>query len=275
MSKLPFYFGQMTVPNGLIAFCLLCSGFFSGTPQTSKYFKLPPFWLLDSAYGLREWLKQKAPFSGKMNHHTIACSTYKADTAEHISSHHFSFSPSHLSCYLHPRCIASTLRSMAEGPAHNPTIANPPADEGTRSDSEAESTAKTTSSSPTHGASMMAKGEIPELTDFFKKTNVSEEELQTYHSCDRLTGNVLSSIPEVDVPTVHGSSVLSFESHLLAGLGLPPSKFLSAIMNYLGCSLVHFNANAIATLSSFVMLCECCLGIPPDSSLFWYYYSPS
>jgi hypothetical protein len=164
---------------------------------------------------------------------------------------------------------------MAEGPAHDPAATNLPADEGSRSDSEAESTTMTTSSFPTHGASMMAKGEIPELTNFFKKTNVSEEELQTYHSHGWLTGNVLSSIPEVDVPTVHGSSVLCFESNLLAGLGLPPSKFMAAIMNYLGCSLVHFNSNVIATLSSFVMLCECWLGIPPDSSMFWYYYSTS
>jgi hypothetical protein len=35
-----------------------------------------------------------------------------------------------------------------------------------------------TLSSPTRGASWMVKGEIPELIDFFKKTSVSEEELQ-------------------------------------------------------------------------------------------------
>jgi hypothetical protein len=46
-------------------------------------------------------------------------------------------------------------------------------------------------------------------------------------------------------------------------------------MSYLGCSLVHLNANAISALSSFAMLCECWLGIPPDTSLFWYYYSPA
>jgi hypothetical protein len=86
---------------------------------------------------------------------------------------------------------------------------------------------------------------------------------------------MLSSIPEVDIPTVHGSSILCFELHLLDGLGLPPSKFLAVIMNYLGYSLVHFNANAITAVSSFVMMCECWLGIPPDSRLFWYYYSPS
>jgi hypothetical protein len=121
----------------------------------------------------------------------------------------------------------------------------------------------------------MAKGEIPKLMDFFMGTTVNEEELQAYHSHGWLTGNVISSSSEVDVPIVYGSTVLYFKSHLLDGLGLPSSKFLAAIMNYLGCSLVHFNANAIAALSSFVMLCECWLEIPPDSSLFWYYYSPS
>jgi hypothetical protein len=46
-------------------------------------------------------------------------------------------------------------------------------------------------------------------------------------------------------------------------------------MSYLGCSLVYLNANAVSALSSFVMLCECWLGIPLDTSLFWYYYSPA
>jgi hypothetical protein len=55
---------------------------------------------------------------------------------------------------------------------------------------------------------------------------------------------------------------------LIAGLGLPPSKFLSSIMNFLGCELLHFNPNAIAALSRFAMLCEYWLGIAPDTSLF-------
>jgi hypothetical protein len=66
-----------------------------------------------------------------------------------------------------------------------------------------------------------------------------------------------------------------FESHLITGLGFPPSKFLIAVMNYLGCELVHLNPNAIAALSCFTMLCECWVGIVPDTSLFWYFYSPT
>jgi hypothetical protein len=128
-------------------------------------------------------------------------------------------------------------------------------------------------SSPTHGATRMAAGEIPKLTDFFKKMTMTEDDHRAYHDRGWLTGNLISFIPEVDVPIVEGSTIICFESQLAAGVGLPPSKFLSSIMNYLGCSLVHLNSNAILALSSFVMLCKCWLGIPPDTSLFWYYYS--
>jgi hypothetical protein len=139
--------------------------------------------------------------------------------------------------------------------------------------SATESAAMVTSSSPTHGVIKMDDGEIPELADFFKKTIVTEADRQAYHDLGWLSGNLISFIPEVDVPTVEGSTVLCFECQLAAGLGLPPSKFLSSIMSYLGCSLVHLNANAVSALNSFVMLCECWLGIPLDTSLFWYYYS--
>jgi hypothetical protein len=123
-----------------------------------------------------------------------------------------------------------------------------------------------TTSSPT-------RGEIPELSDFFKKTSINDGERQAYHERGWLTGNVISSVLEVHVPTIEGSIVICFESHLVAGLGLPPSKFLVTIMGYLNCELFHFNPNAISTLSTFVMLCECWLGIAPDTILFWYYYS--
>jgi hypothetical protein len=81
-------------------------------------------------------------------------------------------------------------------------------------------------------------------------------------------------IPEVDVPAVHDSTIVYFESYLIAGLGHPPSKFLSSIMNFLECELVHINPNAIAALNCFAMLCECWLGIAIDTSLFLYFYSP-
>jgi hypothetical protein len=131
-----------------------------------------------------------------------------------------------------------------------------------------ESTTIAASSSPTCGATKMAEVEIPELADFFKKTTVTKDDRRAYHDRGWLTGNLVPFIPEVDVPTVEGSTILCSESHVTTGVGLPYSKFLSSSMNYLGCSLVHLNANVVSALSNFVMLCECWLGIPPDTSLF-------
>jgi hypothetical protein len=172
--------------------------------------------------------------------------------------------------------IAFTIYcSMADTTARSPAalVTSSANTDDSRHDSGTESTVMAASSSPTRGAAKMAEGEILKLTDFFKKTTVTEDDRRAYHDRGWLTGNLVSFIPEVDVPTIEGSIILCFESQLAAGLGLPPSKFLSSIMNYLGCSLVHLNPNAVSTLSSFVMLCDYWLGIPPDTSLFWYYYS--
>jgi hypothetical protein len=137
---------------------------------------------------------------------------------------------------------------MAKGPSRDPTTANIGSYSGVES--------ITAMTSPTHGATLMAKGKIPELSDFFKKTSVTDDERQAYHECGWLIGNIISSISEVDVPTIEGSIVVYFESHLVVGLGLSPNKFLVTIMCYLNCELFHFNPNAISALSTFVMLCE-------------------
>jgi hypothetical protein len=155
----------------------------------------------------------------------------------------------------------------------NPPVTTEPAAGGNKCDSRMENDAPSTSSSAILAAIKMADNQIPEISDYWKKSNVSEANRQAYHDFGWLTGNLFSSIPEVDVPTTHGSTVVCFESHLVVGLGLPPKKFLVAIMNFLGSELLHFNLNAITALSCFTMLCECWLGITPNTSLFWYFYS--
>jgi hypothetical protein len=164
---------------------------------------------------------------------------------------------------------------MADTTVHTPAAPVTPSASADDSghDSGAESAAMAAPS--THGATRMAAGEISELTDFFKKTIVTEDDRRTYHDRGWLTGNLVSFIPEVNVSTVDGSTIICFKSQLAAGVGLPPSKFLSSIMNYLGCSLVRLNSNAVSALNNFIMLCECWLEIPLDTSLSWYYYSPA
>jgi hypothetical protein len=43
MPKLPFYFGQMIMPNGLIAFCPLWQGFFLGRRRLQNLLNFQPF----------------------------------------------------------------------------------------------------------------------------------------------------------------------------------------------------------------------------------------
>jgi hypothetical protein len=101
----------------------------------------------------------------------------------------------------------------------------------------------------------MANRNVPEMSDFFKKTTVTQEERLAYHSSGWLTSNLISMILEVDVPTVHDFTTICFESYLIAGLGLPPSKFLSSIMNFLGCELV--TSTPTSSLPSAAL--QCCV----------------
>jgi hypothetical protein len=61
-------------------------------------------------------------------------------------------------------------------------------------DSGAESAAMA-ASSPTRGATRMAVGEIPELTNFFKKAIVTEDDRRAYHNRRWLTGNLVFFYP--------------------------------------------------------------------------------
>jgi hypothetical protein len=76
----------------------------------------------------------------------------------------------------------------------------------------------------------------------------------------------------LEFPTVDNTTIVYFESHMIAGFDLPPSKFLVSILNFLRFELVHLNPNATVVLSCFAMMCECWLEIAPDTSLVWYFY---
>jgi hypothetical protein len=144
-----------------------------------------------------------------------------------------------------------------------------------KSGSGMESDVPAASSSSNMAAAKMADKITPEMVDYWKKTTVTEADHKAYHSFGWLNGGLESSVPIMEYPTVDGTNVVCFKSHLVAGLELPPSKFLMAVMSHLGCELVHLNPNAIDALSCFSILCECWLGIASDTSLFWYFYSPA
>jgi hypothetical protein len=79
--------------------------------------------------------------------------------------------------------IAFTIHSpMTDTTVHAP--ATPIAPSANADDSGHDSEAKSATmvaSSPTRGATRMVKGEIPELTDFFKKMTVTEDDRRAFH----------------------------------------------------------------------------------------------
>jgi hypothetical protein len=101
---------------------------------------------------------------------------------------------------------------------------------------------------------------------------IIEKHFFAYPSAGWLLGAMLCSTTFLDLPTIDQTTIVCFESHLICGLGLPPSKFLMSILNYIRCELIHLNLNTIDALSYISMQCECWLDIPPDTSLFWYFY---
>jgi hypothetical protein len=104
---------------------------------------------------------------------------------------------------------------------------------------------------------------------------IIEKHFFAYPSAGWLLGAMLCSTTFLDLPTIDQTTIVCFESHLICGLGLPPSKFLMCILNYIRCELIHLNSNTIDALSYISMQCECWLDIPPDTSLFWYFYYPA
>jgi hypothetical protein len=202
-------------------------------------------------------LNRRLSFPREMNRRPIACHPYKD------GCHCTHCVPWFLALAFSSSIAFTIYCSMADTTVHTPAalVALSANADDSGHNSGMESITMATSSSPTRGATKMVEGEIPELTDFFKKTTVTEDDRQAYHDHGWLTGNLVSFIPEVDVPTVEGYTILCFKFQLATGLGLPPSKFLSSIMNYLECSLVHLNTNAVSALSSFIMLYDVSTGM--------------
>jgi hypothetical protein len=92
-------------------------------------------------------------------------------------------------------CTAPVSHFMAAETAHDLPITDKSIGNDAQSDSEAESTAPTTSYSPTLAATKMADRKIPEMSDFFKKITVTEEERRAYHRLGCLTDNLISGAP--------------------------------------------------------------------------------
>jgi hypothetical protein len=193
----------------------------------------------------------------------------KLSATECIKSHRFTLSPSNLLLLSFTACYTTpTSHSMAGETDQIFHAVDKPIVNESKSDSGTESDVPAASSSSNMAVAKMVDKTTPKMVDYWKKMTATEADHRAYHSFGWLNSGLESSIPIMEYPIVDDTTVVCFESHLVAGLGHPPSKFLVAVMSCLGCELVHFNPNGIPALSCFIMLCECWLGIAPDTSLF-------
>jgi hypothetical protein len=107
-----------------------------------------------------------------MNHCPVACHPYKD------GCHYTHCVPSFLVLAFSSSIAFTIYYSMADTTVHAPTalIASSTNTDDSGHDSRMKSTTMAASSSPTRGATKMAEGEIPELTNFFKKMIVTEDD---------------------------------------------------------------------------------------------------
>jgi hypothetical protein len=74
---------------------------------------------------------------------------------------------------------------------------------------------------------MASKAEVtPVMSDYWKKSKVTEADRSTNHTTGWLGGALESFVPEVGIPTIDNSIVVYIESHLVVGLGLPQANSL-------------------------------------------------
>jgi hypothetical protein len=62
--------------------------------------------------------------------------------------------------------------------------------------------------------------------------------------------------------------VVSFVAFHERGLGIPPSRFMRAILHYYGVELHHLAPNSISQVAVFVAVCEGYLGVEPHWKLW-------
>jgi hypothetical protein len=107
-----------------------------------------------------------------MNHRPVTCHPYKD------GRHYTHCVPSFLALAFSSSITFTIYCSMTDTTVYAPAalIASSANTGDSGHDSRMESTVMAAYSSPTRGATKMAEGEISELTDFFKKTIVTEDD---------------------------------------------------------------------------------------------------
>jgi hypothetical protein len=137
-------------------------------------------------------------------------------------------------CSLHRTTFHSTMTGES-GQISNVT------DDIAASDSQSvagmESDSASLTSSSTMADQTIAKKKVQLLHQNWKAPMVTDKDISAYHVAGWLLGVLLCSPTTLYFLTINRTNIVCFESYLMCGLGLPPSKFLVSILNYCYCFL--------------------------------------
>jgi hypothetical protein len=273
VSVFPFFLSQVTVLISLIN--LIC---WSQVPSPRRcghqnILNLHLFGFSISCPDCAGGWNRKAPFSRKMNHPTVAYCAYKAEhrwarqVPSFLTLTFQSFTPPFTTC-----CTTPTSHSMASEADQILRTADEPIVGESNNDSRTESDSPAVSTSSNTTAAKIADKTVPDMSDYWKKID-NHRGRSSSLSLRQLTGR-WPGIFNLSGRHSHGRWLHRGLFWISFGCwAWPSSQQISCYYNELRCELVHFNPNAIIVLSCLTMLCEYWLGIAPDTSLFWYFYS--
>ncbi|TVU30424.1 hypothetical protein EJB05_22048, partial [Eragrostis curvula] len=142
-------------------------------------------------------------------------------------------------------------------------------------DPEHQDDATSSNGSPTKAQRMMDAGEIPESVDYWKPGEIDEAFIQVLRKTGWISDLVITKENKGDMCFSFDTTEISvFESHMICGFNLPPSKFLERVCKFYKIELIHLKPQAVALLSLFSTLCECWLGTAPSLDLWRVYHEP-
>jgi hypothetical protein len=78
-------------------------------------------------------------------------------------------------------------------------------------------------SSSTMADQVITKNKEPNLYEYWKSLTVKEADIHKFHEFGWLPGDLVCSPTTLDFITIDQTHIICFESHLICGLGLPPS----------------------------------------------------
>jgi hypothetical protein len=102
------------------------------------------------------------------------------------------------------------------------------------------------------------------------QTKIGDKELSNAEKIGILKNDPAESLfagPEI-IPWSPPGFWVIFVAFMLRGLSLPPHPFLRGLLFAYGIQLHDLNPNTILHIASFIMLCECFLGIEPHWALW-------